>query len=86
MGVGKGPGKGFKLKRRCLREGKTEPRSGKLRKMTELKGTTVFQIKLYGFPSSIIWIAVGAKSLVLCVMGSTAVRRCQMCVCIVFFG
>lgn len=26
------------------------------------------------------WISVGAKSTVLCIMRSTAVRRCQMCV------
>lgn len=37
---------GFKLKRRCLRNSLTGPRSRKLKKMMELKGATVFQINL----------------------------------------
>lgn len=44
-----GSSEGFKLKCSCLRKGITGPRSGKLRRMTEMKTTTVFQIKLYGF-------------------------------------
>lgn len=75
-----GPRERFKLKCRCLQKGITGPRSGKLRKMTELKGTTVFQIKTLWIPSSATWSAVRVKSSVLCIMCSTAVRRCQMCV------
>lgn len=36
--------------------------------------------KTLWIPSRSTWISVGAKSTVLCIMRSTAVRRCQMCV------
>lgn len=39
----------LKSKYRCPRKGITGPRSGKQRRMTELKGTIIFQIKLYEF-------------------------------------
>lgn len=40
--------------------------------------------KTLRIPSSSMWIAVGTKSMVLCIMCSTAVRRCQMCVCVLY--
>lgn len=36
--------------------------------------------KTLWIPSRSTWILVGAKSMVLCIMCSAAVRRCQMCV------
>lgn len=69
---------GFKLKRRCLRNSLTGPRSRKLKKMTELKGTTVFQINLW-ILSSVVRTTAGVQPAAWSLMCSPAARRCQMC-------
>lgn len=71
------------MKCRCLRKGvNSRTQREKTEEDDRVEKYNSISDKTLRIPSSRTWTAVGAKSVVLRVMCPTAIRRLQMCVCV----